>query len=118
MTAHFRDAVAELPLFAKADQSAAARLEPRFYALLEHNASWMRSRRLCDIMGTNERVLRQIADRSQGRVISGQQGYKLTRLATVEEIDHAERWLLSQARKMQERAVEIRKARNTGGRAA
>jgi hypothetical protein len=65
-----------------------------------------------------DRLLRIIADRSQGRIISGQFGYKLTQFATSEEIDHAERWLLSQARKMTERAVEIRKARNSGGKAA
>lgn len=63
-----------------------------------------------------DRTLRTIADRSEGQIISGQKGYKLTKFATTEEIDHAERWLLSQARKMTERAVEIRKARN--GRAA
>ncbi len=60
-----------------------------------------------------DRVLRTVAERSKGQVISGQKGYKLTRFATVEEIDHAESWLLSQARHMTARAVEIRRARNT-----
>ena len=65
-----------------------------------------------------DRVLRTVAERSHGQIISGQRGYKLTRCASVEEIDHAEGWLLSQARHMTERAVEIRRARNRSGVAA
>lgn len=79
---------------------------------------WHTARALVDTLGFDERLVRLIADRSMGQIISGQKGYKLTKCATVEEIDHAERWLLSQARKMTERATEIRRARNQGGRAA
>jgi hypothetical protein len=98
-----------------ADQ--AEKLSSWFYAILERGA-WVKGRDICALMATNERVLRQIADRSQGRVISGQHGYKLTKFATTEEIDHAERWLLSQGHKMIDRAREIRIARNRSGAAA
>jgi hypothetical protein len=61
---------------------------------------------------TEHRKVRAIAERAGGQVISGQRGYKLTRRATVEECDTAERWLRSQARKMLKRALAIRRVRN------
>ena len=79
---------------------------------------WHKAGELQTRLHTSDRVLRKCADLSAGRVISGQDGYKLTRFATNDEIDHAERWLLSQARKMTERATEIRRVRNQSGRAA
>lgn len=79
---------------------------------------WHKAGGLAVQLRISDRVLRKCADLSQGRVISGQEGYKLTRFATADEADHAERWLLSQARKMTERATEIRRSRNIGGRAA
>lgn len=54
-----------------------------------------------------ERVLRAMAAASGGAVISGQQGYKLTRLATPEERRHAANWLRHQAAAMNKRAAEI-----------
>jgi DNA-directed RNA polymerase beta subunit len=96
-------------------------MEPLVYAWLSdgawHTARSFRTHGGIVINGA-ERELRIVAERSQGRIISGQKGYKLTRCASVEEIDHAERWLISQANKMRERAVEIRRARNSGGVAA
>lgn len=85
------------------------------YAALA-SGDWMTRRQLERLTGLDDRVIRMVAEQSKGRVISGQSGYRLTKFASVEEIDHAERWLLSQANKMRERAVEIRRARN--GRAA
>jgi hypothetical protein len=46
--------------------------------------------------------------------VSGQQGYKLTIHATVEELDHFERAQLSQARKTINRVRLTRIARNRG----
>lgn len=103
--------------FAAKDQNAATRLRGDFLSALS-DGQWHLGKSLQRDLGTNERVLRAIADHSHGAVISSEKGYKLTAKATVEEIDHAERRLLSQAKKMQERAVEIRRARNQGGRAA
>lgn len=113
MSAHYRDAVVDQPSldFAAKDQTAATRLRSDFLAALS-DGQWHLGKCLLRDLGTNERVLRAIADKSAGAVISSDKGYKLTAKATVEEIDHAERRLLSQARKMQERAVEIRRARN------
>ena len=79
---------------------------------------WHLASEIAQRLRTNDRVIRRCADLSGGRVISGDAGYKMTRFATGDEIDHAEARLLSQARKMTERATEIRRARNTGGRAA
>lgn len=61
---------------------------------------------------TSARVIRMCAEHSKGRVISDQQGLKLTRFATTDELDHAEAWLISQGRRMIDRAREIRIARN------
>ena len=79
---------------------------------------WYQARELKQMLHTNDRRLRQLAEFSRGQIVSGQLGYRLTRHASVEEIDHAERWLLSQSRKMADRAREIRIARNRGGVAA
>lgn len=82
------------------------------------DGDWHTRRQLEQVTHLSDRTIRAIAEGSRGQVISGQLGYKLTRFATVEEIDHAERWLLSQAAKMKDRALEIRRARNQGGVAA
>lgn len=75
-----------------------------------------RSKELQRLLLADERTIRRWADLSGGRVLGTDQGYLLTRYATNDQIDHAEARLLSQAKRMTERAVEIRKARN--GRAA
>jgi hypothetical protein len=82
------------------------------------DGQWLKAGQIAKVTGWNDRKVRELADFSGGRVISGDQGYKMTRFASVEEIDHAEARLLSQARKMTERATEIRRARNAGGQVA
>lgn len=72
---------------------------------------WMTAKQLSGY-GYTDRELRHLASASNGDIISGQQGYRLTVEASVEEVDHAEKWLISQANAMRERAVEIRRARN------
>jgi len=105
------------PLILLAVHDAAQKLTGAFLSAL-HDGGWHKGRELCALLGTDERTIRKIADQSRGSVISSDRGYKLTAFATVEEVDHAERRLLSQARKMTERATEIRRCRNQGGRAA
>ncbi len=95
----------------------AERLTEAFLNALRDGA-WHRGRDLCRQLETDERTIRKIADRSSGRVISSDRGYRLIEFASNAEIDHAEARLLSQARRMTERATEIRKARNNAGRAA
>ena len=63
------------------------------------------------IADLDDRTIRQIAERSDGEIVSGQFGYRLTAYATAAEARHAEHWLQSQGRKMLARAVEIRNAR-------
>ena len=53
------------------------------------------------------REMRQAAEQSEGHIISGQRGYKLTRKATEGEARHAIAWLRSQARKTEKRAADI-----------
>lgn len=95
----------------------AERHTSQVYSQLSDGA-WHTAKALKLTLGVDDRTMRLIADRSHGAILGGQSGYKLTRCASVEEIDHAERWLISQANKMRERAVEIRRARNQGGVAA
>jgi len=106
-------------LAAKADSDLASRYQERVLAYLEHSKSWKLRRDICQSFpGLTDRALREIASNSKGRILSGQSGYILIEYATNEEIDRAEAWLLSQANQMKERAVEIRRCRNQGGRAA
>ena len=57
-----------------------------------------------------ERHMRAIAESSQGRILSGQKGYRLfDRTTPLEEADHAAAWLESQAKKMLARATAIRR---------
>ena len=56
---------------------------------------------------SGKRVVRDIAARSRGEVIGGQDGYKLKREATPDERTHAANRLRSQARDMMARADEI-----------
>lgn len=99
--------------------SRAERYADKVDRLLETLADgqWYTARELTRILLVDDRTLRKYADLSGGRVISGDLGYKLTRFATNDEIDHAEARLLSQARKMQDRAREIRICRNRGAAA-
>jgi len=110
-------------LFAQRDRDSSVLLEPLVYQLLA-DGQWHTARSFQDVGNVTikitgiDRMVWLVAERSAGKIISGQKGYKLTKFATTEEIDHAERWLLSQASKMKARALEIRRSRNQGGRAA
>ena len=75
-------------------------------------AGWKTARQIAQALGFDDRYLRLCAEASRGEIISGQKGYKLTREATPEEIQHAEAWLVSQAKRMMDRARLIRVAMN------
>lgn len=108
-----------LPLFATTDHDLASRYQDRVIAYLAQATDWTLCRDICaHFPELKDRAVREIAERSKGQIVSGQKGYRLTAHATTEEIDHAERWLLSQARHMTERAKDIRICRNRAGRAA
>ena len=97
--------------FIKQHQDKAAKLAPRMLRVLA-DARWHSAADLgMTISGLDDRTCRAIAERSEGQVLSGQSGYKLTCYATAAETRHAEAVLQSQARKMLARATEIRNAR-------
>ena len=68
---------------------------------------WMGREDLAEAMKISIRRLRHIAQHSGGQILSGDLGYKLTRLATKEELEESVGRLRSQARKMDTRATEI-----------
>lgn len=70
---------------------------------------WRSARSLAKFCGWTDRYVRRLAAASDGRIISGQQGYRLTLEATPEEIAHAADWYRSQARKMIVRSMQIRR---------
>lgn len=83
-------------------------------AVLDQQIGWLNAGELCVKIGsqptdTNKRKIRNIANASQGKIISGQKGYKHIRHATPEEITHAANWLRHQAKEMDQRATEILK---------
>lgn len=73
---------------------------------------WLTAKAIEAESGLGDRLLRALAEASDGEIISGQLGYRLTCEETLPEMDAAEGWLRSQAKKMTARAVQIRVARN------
>lgn len=78
--------------------------------LLKENTGWMTSADIVKASSApiSDREVRARASASSW-VISGQKGYKHLDHATAEEITHAANWLESQAKKMGERAQQIRR---------
>jgi hypothetical protein len=79
--------------------------------LLASAGCWLTAARISALAAPDfrwcDRRVRAIANASEGRIISGQPGYKLARLATLKEIQHAIDWLRHQAKEMQARALQI-----------
>jgi len=69
---------------------------------------WQTARDLGARKESDKRVLRAIAEASEGQIISGQKGYKLTIEATVNEIAGTA-WLKSQGKKMIRRWAAIQR---------
>jgi hypothetical protein len=76
--------------------------------ILESLHSWITAKRLACWL--NERTLRAMANASEGRIITGQKGYKAAWWATPSEIAHSANWLEHQAKAILERADIIRSA--------
>lgn len=86
--------------------------ENRLEKLLRSRKNWTTAKRCCQLMqfSTNEigrRAVREMAEHSEGVVISGQQGYKHVIWASLEDLHHATAKLRSQAKKMNKRANQI-----------
>lgn len=80
----------------------------RLIQILEGHG-WTDSHNCCRLMQlpdtfANRRIIRAIAEASEGQILSGNDGYKLTCEATKEERSHAINRLKSQACKMLKRA--------------
>jgi hypothetical protein len=79
--------------------------------LLNNRNKWMTAKQCCKLlnqpMPRGLRTVRSMAEHSQGRVISGQEGYKHVIWATVDDLCHATAKLRSQAAKMNKRANQI-----------
>lgn len=69
---------------------------------------WRTAKALGARKEADKRVLRAIAEASEGQIISGQKGYKLTIEATLEEISGTA-WLKSQGKKMIQRWIQIQR---------
>src|SRR5579872_6305207 len=75
--------------------------------------AWLRGRglqraaKIEEALGLNDRYIRDLAHQSQGEIISGQNGYKLTCQATGDEIIRCIRTLRSQADEMRQRSIDI-----------
>ena len=87
--------------------------EDAFAGYLRAAGRWMSAREYLvrhDVAPTesNRRWLRGLAEKSAD-VISGQRGYCHVECATVEELNHASAWLISQGRKMMLRGLRIRR---------
>jgi CHASE3 domain sensor protein len=75
--------------------------------LLAYFIDWTKAEAISEITTWNDRKIRQLAQHSNGQIISGDKGYKLTCDATMDEITHAANRLRSQAKNNLKRAAEI-----------
>jgi hypothetical protein len=72
--------------------------------------SWLTAADLAAALHFPDRLTRSLAEASDGRILSGQKGYKLTRESTPDEMLAATNWLESQGKRMIARAVKTRRA--------
>jgi len=77
--------------------------------ILNSAPDWLKAKTLTQMTSFDDRKLRAIASASRGQIISGQRGYRLTRHATIEEIDRCYSALISQSNAMTERALQIQR---------
>jgi hypothetical protein len=99
----------ELNFTARRERAATTDEVLRLVALLSIHG-WMKADRITALTSWPDRKIRAIANASEGRIISGQNGYQLTNKADAEEVRHSVNWLESQARHMLARAVQIRRS--------
>lgn len=76
------------------------------------DGQWKTAAEVCVALGleptdNNRRKVRLLADASGGRVAGGQRGYKLVERMEATEFQHTRNWLLSQAREMTRRVLEM-----------
>jgi hypothetical protein len=94
------------PTTARQDDENAAQIE----SFLRYAGTWVSAAGITAQLGINDRAIRAAAAASDGRIISGQAGYKLTANATAAEIAAFTGPMRSQAAKMLARACEAEAA--------
>ena len=88
-----------------------AHKKAEMYAILESTKNWITYKTMkLNSVSFTDREARLIAASSNGEIISGQKGYRLTKYATVDEVKHASNWLESAAAEMISRSYDIRNA--------
>jgi hypothetical protein len=73
-----------------------------------HGHGWQTAEQLGATTESQKRSLRAIGEESEGQIISGQRGYKLTIEATESELDAVD-WWRSQGKKMVRRWAKTRR---------
>ncbi len=102
-------ATAELPIKVPRPEVTSEQVEG-FCRYLKDCSGWITAHQISTNLGISDRRCRALAEHSDGRVISGQFGYRyLDRTTPIEEVDHAASWLEQQAKKMLGRANAIRR---------
>ena len=84
----------------------------RLEKLLRSRKNWTTAARCCQLLGlrtgeAGKRMVRSMAEYSEGKVIGGQDGYKHINNANLEEVAHVSNSLDSQAKRMLKRVQEI-----------
>ena len=95
-------------LFAPISRKLTEKDTVRLVKTLEDLLIWIKAIELIRITGYSDRSLRFLANASDGRIITGQKGYRAASRATEDERLHAAAWLESQASHMVCRALKIR----------
>lgn len=71
---------------------------------------WIKARVIEEQIEIDDRRMRVIAEKSDGRILSGQKGYRFYDAGTpVDEASHASNWVISQGKKMIRRGMAIRR---------
>lgn len=70
---------------------------------------WLSAKQLSQLTGLNDREIRHLAQNSDGRIITGNNGYKLIAHATVLEVNECTNRLRSQAKRMIGRVIQIQR---------
>lgn len=67
---------------------------------------WISARQIEAACGLCDRTVRAYAEQSDGRILSGQRGYRLNdATATPDEVAHSSGWLIAQGKKMIRRGL-------------
>lgn len=75
-----------------------------------NDKGWVKAAQIETEIEISERCVRRLAEKSDGRILSGQKGYRLfDGSVPLEEADHAANWLIAQGKTMIRRGVAIRR---------